>query len=105
MTMHVIAGNMRNLKRRSKPLLHFLTQPCNHPNADMARAERTALKWMEDTITEPEPVLAIELNKGRTEVVTTIDVPSLNSLNASKPGFRFAGFSELGEPRWLRRWV
>lgn len=105
MTMHVIAGNMRNLKRRSKPLLHFLTQPCNQPQANLSHAEHVALAWLERQLEEPEPVLSIDFNKGHTEVVTTLDVRSLNSLNATKPGFRFAGFSELGQPRWLRRFV
>lgn len=99
--MHVISGELRNLKRRSKPIMHPLAIVAVNQNADLDRAAKCANEWMNDELAEPEPVW-LQYTKDRVSVVTSISLASLNSLNRKYAPERFAGFNEYGRPLFAR---
>ena len=100
--MHVISGELRNLKRRAKTLYHFLVIGMVHRNNDLNRATRSANEWLSDELVEPEPVW-LQASKDGAQVITTISMRSLNSLNEKHAPERFAGFNEFGRPIFERR--
>ena len=106
--MHVIAGELHNMKRpRRKPLLTFFVHPMG-ASTNIHRTQRRAAQWLFETLDDPEPVMAVDVRQQKDTIVTTVCDRWLPEINKAihrlyGPGYWFNGFNRLGEPQIKRR--
>lgn len=105
--MHVIAGELRNMKRpRRVPTLRTFKRPAGTTHLRTVQLNATA--WLLETFEDPEPAIHVKVEQQKGHIVTSMLDYMLARINErirnhAGPEARFAGFSEWGRPVIVRR--